>query len=73
MSQKFSIIPLTPLGRQLLRAEVGRLKLRERVLGERLREAWLSKDALSWSLLREELAQVQNRMRELEAAISEGT
>ena len=73
MSRIFSIIPLTPFDRQLLQAEMGHLKQHARVLGERLRETWLNQDALNWSLARGELVQVQSRIRELEAAISEGT
>jgi hypothetical protein len=71
MSQRFSNIPLTPLGRQLLRIQVGRLNQHARVLGGRLREAWLNNDALNRSLLRDELTQVENRIRELEEAIAE--
>jgi hypothetical protein len=54
-----------------MRVQVVRLNQRAIVLGERLREAWLNDDAVNWSLLRDELTQVENRIRELEEAIAD--
>ena len=73
MSRTFSTIPLTALGHQFLRAKVNLLKQHQRWLAERMREAWLNNDARNWSLIRDELALVENRIRELEGAIAEGT